>query len=98
MVQELGTEAEMETNCEQHRRSHEQARREARESLLPHELPQGVRGAYSASARVMVRPVQGRPPGPVPKLLDLAKLRPMRDLVQCPHHGKRIRGVPPELA
>jgi len=85
-VQEMG--AELEANREQRRRSHDKARREAEATSPPHEFPQGVREAYNASARVMVRPVQGPPPEPVPEVLDLAELL---DLVEL--RPKRGRGA-----
>lgn len=84
-VQEIG--AELHTNRQERRRSHEKARREADPTSPPRKFPQGVREAYSASARVVVRPVrevQEPEPEPAPdvpdldELLDLAALRPKR--------------------
>lgn len=81
-VQEMT--ADLQANREERRRSHEKARREAEATCSPQAFPQNVREAYSASARVMVRPVQGPQLEPVPEvrdlaeLLDLAELRPKR--------------------
>jgi len=81
-VREIG--AELRANREDRRRKHEEARREAEATSPLHKLPQGVREAYSASARVMVRPAQEPKPEPVPdvptleELLDLEVLRPKR--------------------
>jgi len=81
-VQEIA--ADLRANREERRRGHEKARREAEATCTPQDFPQSVREVYSASARVMVRPVQGPPPEPVPEvldlpeLLDLAELRPKR--------------------
>lgn len=81
-AQEIG--AELRANREERRRSHEKARREAEATLPPQDRPLSVREAYSASPRVVVRPVQEPRPEPVPEvppleeLLDLEALRPKR--------------------
>jgi len=84
-----GIAAELETNREQRRRSHDKARCETEVTCPPHPMPQSVREAYSASARVTVRPMQGPPPEPVPEVLDLAELLDLA--VLCPKRGRGAR-------
>ena len=85
-VHEIG--AEFRANREERRRSHEKTRREAEATLPPQDRTLSVKEAYSASARVIVRPVQGPEPEPVPEVRDLAELLDLAEL-----RPKRGRGV-----